>query len=445
MDRHNTLPIVRSVVRDWRGHDLCPILDATGIENLDRLRIIERNQRAVLLAEGTDGEVAAVFADSGETAAPLTIDDARAIGARFSGTDIENVEGPVDWDQWIVHQQFDRYRPYYRVRLADSAGTVLYVAAVSGEVVQRTNRTQRVWNYAGSIVHWIYPTFIRKHWALWDGLVWWLSLIAIAGVGIGIVLGLQRMSEARHRGRRGVATPFSGWLGWHHRLGVVLSLLVTTWIVSGWLSMDHGRLFSTPEPTQAQISSFRGITIREAASRLSPELLQRSADAKAIEISAIDGRPLLLTRHDSLDEARLIGGDGRIASAVSPRDVESAIAAAWPGTEVSESFRVAPNDAYAHLREGSLGTEVLRAILTDDVGTWVHVDLANGRIVSVMDRSRRVYRWLYNGLHSLDFPGLSDRRPLWDLVMLVCLAAGFAFCVTGTAIGYRRLRTTLKH
>ena len=49
-------------------------------------------------------------------------------------------------------------------RLNDPAGTELYVSSTTGEVVLGTTRDERVWNYLGSVVHWIYPTVLRRNW-----------------------------------------------------------------------------------------------------------------------------------------------------------------------------------------------------------------------------------------------------------------------------------------
>jgi len=46
---------------------------------------------------------------------------------------------------------------------------------------------------------------------------------------------------------------------------------------------------------------------------------------------------------------------------------------------------------------------------------------------------------VFNGLHSLDFPGLVNRRPLWDVVMVLLLTLGFAFSVTAVVIALKRL------
>ena len=103
-------------------------------------------------------------------------------------------------------------------------------------------------------------------------------------------------------------------------------------------------------------------------------------------------------------------------------------------------WRIVPSDdTYTKLREGSLPSGTVRVEMSDSSQTWVHIDGRSGEILSVLDRSRRVYRWLYNGMHSLDIPGLVDTRPLWDVLMLVLLLSGFAASSTGVVIGIKRV------
>jgi len=73
-------------------------------------------------------------------------------------------------DQWTVANGFDAHRPLYRVALNDAADTMLYVSSVTGEVVLDTRRFERTWNWAGSVLHWIYPTALRQHWTAMRGL-----------------------------------------------------------------------------------------------------------------------------------------------------------------------------------------------------------------------------------------------------------------------------------
>src|SRR5436190_984531 len=66
------------------------------------------------------------------------------------------------YDQWTVSNGLDPHRPLYRIALNDGARTELYVSSVTGEVVRDTTRSERAWNYAGSVLHWIYPTVLRR-------------------------------------------------------------------------------------------------------------------------------------------------------------------------------------------------------------------------------------------------------------------------------------------
>jgi hypothetical protein len=48
-------------------------------------------------------------------------------------------------------------------------------------------------------------------------------------------------------------------------------------------------------------------------------------------------------------------------------------------------------------------------------------------------------RWLYHGLHSLDFPWLYTHRPLWDVVMIAFMGGGTALGVTSLILAWRVL------
>jgi hypothetical protein len=60
-------------------------------------------------------------------------------------------------------------------------------------------------------------------------------------------------------------------------------------------------------------------------------------------------------------------------------------------------------------------------------------------MLSQVTRLSRVERWLYNGLHSLDFPVFYDLRPLWDIGMLVLLVGGLASSSIGLGLGFSRV------
>lgn len=398
---------------------------ATG--ELSGLRLLSIDQRPAFVCHFPSTPVSAVFADDGTA---VSRDNVASAG----------FNGPFAYDQWIVHQQFDPYRPFYRHDLNDDAGTQLYISSLTGEVLQRTTRQQRVWNYFGAVVHWIYPTILRKDWALWDKTVWWLSLAAMTGVVIGLYLGITAFIRSRRSSRGGIS-PFKSWMRWHHILGLFTGLFVLSWIFSGWLSMDHGRLFSTPDPAPAQVAAFRGMSIDDIARDTPVAELQAIPPAKEISFHAVAGQ-VILSRKDGenpIQQTTVTEALFTEAPFTEAR-LREGITLAWPDSLITAISTVAEDDLYTNLREGSLPNGTFRIELDDESATWIHVDSRNGAIISTIDRSRRVYRWLYNGLHSLDLPGVIEHRPLWLSLMTVLLASGLIFSLTGVVIAFRHLR-----
>ena len=56
-----------------------------------------------------------------------------------------------------------------------------------------------------------------------------------------------------------------------------------------------------------------------------------------------------------------------------------------------------------------------------------------------VDRSRRRQRFMYQGLHSLDFEPLRERPWLREALVLLLSAMGIASCITSCVIGWRAL------
>jgi hypothetical protein len=383
-------------------------------------------------------KVSVIHAGSGKPAR-FDSEQVRAIARQFYPQKlIQSIQPPVEYDQWIVANRFDPFRPFYRVDFADTQGTSIYVSSRNAQVLQQTTQSQRRWNYVGAVVHWIYPTIIRKHWALWDQLVWWLALTGMIGVLSGLTLGVVRTCRVR-----GGWSNFSGWLHWHHLGGLGAGVLILGWIFSGWLSMDHGRLFSVPDPTSEQLQAFHGTTLSMVTEGLPSLETVLFSNVSEIELRIIAGEPYLLSKSPTADyQTWLLNKNNQWQQhkdGLPHPLLHEAITSAWTDLPLLELSEIESDDVYAHLREGEMAPSVLRAVLGESARTWVHVDKISGEIVSVMDSSRRVYRWLFNGLHSLDVPALTSRPSIWKGVMLGLLGMGALFSLTGVVLGMRRL------
>lgn len=416
----------------------------SGATSVASVRLVEIDREPVYIVEPRTGAVVAIRARDGVAFSTVTPEIARAVAMRFSGATLRELDGPFHTDQWVVDNDFDPYRPFYRARLDEHDATDLYVSARTGEIMQRTTASQRRWNYVGAVVHWIYPTFIRRNWVAWDQLVWWVSLAGVTVAVLGLWLGIQRI-PGRQRSGAWRWSAYRGWLRWHHILGMCAGVLALSWIFSGWLSMDHNRLFSPPNPDAEHLERFQGIPLAAALEGVSADALKQLGSFQEAQFHAVGGATFVnavsgetaqlfeleqgtLEKRDRIDEARIRAG----------------VANAWPGSSVSSVNPVAADDTYTQLRHMSLPSSAIRVVLADPAATWIHIDSASGTVLGVMDRSRRIYRWLRHGLHSFDFPGLARHRPLWDALILLCLAMGFTFSATALVVGLKRLILTAR-
>ena len=408
---------------------------------VSRLRLVQTLERPRYLATLDDGSVRSIAADGGAAPAPLDAAAAGQVAVALAGRGLRAVSALFDVDQWVVHQRFNAARPFYRVDIDDDAGTELYVSARLGQVVQRTTRFERGWNYVGAVAHWIYPTVLRKNHAAWDLVVWWLALGALAAALTGYGLGLLRWLNLRRSGRRGLS-PFRGWLRCHHVGGLVGGLFAISWLFSGWLSMDHGRLFSLDQPSAGHEALLRGAPLASSLQGLAARDLAAAGGARELEFFVVAGQGYIIRRDASRRDTLIPVLAGRLQAplaALPDALLLRAVQAAYAPLPVLGIDAIRADDAYAHARSDRLPPGARRVRLADAGATWVHIDAQSGRILSQMDDSRRLYRWLFSGLHNVDFPWLNGAGVFRQGLMLAGLALGLVLAVSAVVLGMRRV------
>ena len=417
------------------AHGPADAVAAGGIEDATRVRLLQRPDGPVYLVSGASGVVALHAADLSHAAvsgAPLALaiatDYARHWHLSFAAATSEL----TSYDQWTVSSAFDRHRPMFRIALDDGLGTEIYVSSRTGEIVLATTRYQRGWNYVGSVAHWIYPTVLRRHQAVWSDLVWGLSFAALIGAAAGAAIGVWRLEVGSGR----AISPFQGWQALHHWLGLICLLFVLSWIFSGWLSMDDGLLFSSGNPTIAEATAITGRPAWDAVP--DAETRQVAATAQEVEWFAFGSR-IYRRERIGVDQQRLFLADGQTGAANSARsfltsaEVDAAVGRLARACEPARAIDAA--DAYRPatvLRDHP----IYRSVCGD---VWFQIDGASGMVLEKLDRSRRVYRWLFEALHTLDFPVLTARPALRASLIVVLCGCGLAFSLTGVVIAWRRV------
>ncbi len=383
---------------------------------------------------------ASVFADDGTPVETVTRDQALDIVRAFAPEAAAHVsyDGYVATpDQWTL--EINRQLPMHRIALGDPAATRLYVSAATGAVVLKTTASTRRWAYPGAILHWVYFTPIRRHAEGWEQFIIWTSVAGTAMSLVGLAWGVWRYSpRRRYRLKREPSrSPYAGWMWWHHYGGLLFGVVTTTWVFSGLLSMDPWDWHPSTQPTQAQRLALSGGAFdvsRVSAGRIRDVLAQQSGARQA---SVVQSRGQLYLATDrgvvSLEPGVTPGLplDGARIAALAR--------AAMPDTPIGEVTRLDRYDAYYYDRNNELPLPVWRIEYGDAVHTWLYVDAARGSAVRKEERLTRVNRWLYHGLHSLDFPVLYYRRPLWDIAVIVLSLGGLALTLTTLAPAWHRI------
>ena len=117
---------------------------------------------------------------------------------------------------------------------------------------------------------------------------------------------------------------------------------------------------------------------------------------------------------------------------------------AMPGVPIQDQTWLHEYDNYYYSRDSVRPLPVLRVRYADAQSTWLYLDPHRGSI-SRYERLGRLNRWLYHGLHSLDFPFMYYRRPLWDIVVIVLSIGGIALSATTLWPAFRRLLRHCRH
>ena len=444
------------------------IAGALGI-GAERLTVGMLGNRPVYRFGGRDQLT--VYADTGDFFEGIDRAQAEAIASRFA----PGHDGPLRYaayltepDQWTL--QAGGQLPIHRFALDDEAGTLIDVSEVTGQAVLRSTARERFWAWLGPVTHWLYFTPLRRNGPLWSEVVIWSSLAGCVMCITGLLWGLLRWSpRARYRVKgMAAATPYTGLMKWHHYAGLLFGLFALTWTYSGLLSMGPFDWFAsdgaasvnrdaaTGGPLRAEALTLD--SMRAAMAAVSPAFVVRELEVMQFrgEPHWVIPKPLSPPQADQWLEAGLRPRAARprlerhYVSAIHPErgaftrfdpDAFPQIARdAMPGAGIQDEVWLTAYDGYYYDLSGTRSLPVLRVRYTDAAGSWLYLDPARGGIVQYYDRVTRLQRWLYQGLHSLDFPFIYFTRPLWDVVVIALSVGGLAISVTTLLPAYRRLR-----
>ncbi len=398
-----------------------------------------------------------VFADDGTALRKLAPADSIAIARRFQVA--RDDASPLRWtreltdlDQWTIYPSYRAYLPFEVIDAADSRATRYYVSAATGTVVLATTRNTRALAWLGAIPHWWYIRGLRAHTPLWRGVMIAASIFGTVMCVSGIVAGVLRYSPSkRYRfpdGRRSTV-PHTGNKRWHYLLGYGFGLVTFTWIFSGLMSMNPGHWSPGPAPTVVEQQRFAGGAVAATRFTLPPtqaiQSLSLCLAPHEFELIFFRAQPYYLA-FGARGESRLLHGDaaGACLSPLSLNELARAGQQAESGARAKNAVMLSAYDAYYYDQHGVKPLPVARVELDDAQQTWMYANPATGLIVARYTARSRAERWLYQGLHCLDFPFLYRHRPAWDIVVILLSIGGLVLSGTGVVLAAQYMRRTLR-
>jgi uncharacterized iron-regulated membrane protein len=412
------------------------------------------------------GNSLTVFADDGASMAEIDAATASRVAAKFMNLPVEKVRSSEELtkpDQWTM--TLTRQLPLYKIAVEDSAGTHVYVSAELAEVVQVTTRGSRALAWVSTIPHFLYFKSLRLATGVWQNAMVWASALACVLAVLGIVLGIVQLRRSRPHIR------YSGWMKWHHATGLVFGVLTFTWAFSGLVSMepwdwtlrdevekkietafnatpqDLGRFQEFDTQTWSQIVGTRVLKEIEFTNILDePHYIARTSPDDQSLVGWPDGghQPYFISRDP--DNARIVLAANPLQERKEPFATDvlvNRLRQAAPNAPVVDSAFLTEYDTYYYSRDAQAPLPVLRVQLGDSDKTWVYVDPEIGAVVGQANRFNRIERWLYNGLHTLDFSFLYYNRPLWDFTVIALTLGGTAVSAIGLLMGLKRLRRSV--
>jgi uncharacterized iron-regulated membrane protein len=413
---------------------------------------------------GGNGGTTIVYADNGEIADEFGQAQTRDIAARFMRVPVENVDfrGTIEEsDQWTLGMS--RALPLHKFAIADDEKSELYISPITGDAAMLTTARTRAYAWISTIPHFLYFTSLRNNQPLWYRVVVWTSGIAAALAIVGLVLGA--MFWRRGRTTLAASIPYSGWMRWHYVTGLVFGVFSVTWAFSGLVSMEPWA-WTNQQGIELRPNALSGGPLELAAFRPMDSAtwggLLEGAALKEVDLVRMQGEHFYIA-HRTMAEGRDLGKRERIhqpyqvggrtdperlivsagtleprPGPFSPEEVVARVKTAVPDAPVARYDLLTDYDSYYYSRRAQTPLPVVRIQFDDPAQTWLYIDPALNQQLASIPKYARLERWLYNGLHSLDF-GYLYKRPLWDIVMLILLVGGLVSSTIGLCLGTKRV------
>lgn len=350
--------------------------------------------------------------------------------------------------QWVMYERYEKSLPILRYYFDDPEKSQIFVAHDSGEVLQATTRSQRLWSWMGAIPHKLYIPLLRKDVKRWENVLLVGGLFCLVAALSGFYMGIYYLVLNCRKNHHGVS-PFKKRIWrYHHVSGLVFGVFLIAWGISGSLAMQRVPKWMVRYDGDYFISSSRlwgrkPLPLSEY--RLDyRELFRKYKDVKSVTWDHFGEIPVYVV----VDGDREIYIDASSNGIVTPLSIpEKVVATAverYFGDETKYNISLQRDyDEYYLSRKGDLGLPVWRVDVDNADGSRLYVDPKTG-YVKYLNKNRMVKKWLFGATHYLGIKFFVEHQGLRYVCLWILCAGCVVVCVTGIGLYISRKRILRK-
>ena len=354
---------------------------------------------------------------------------------------IERVELVEHADTWIPYGQNKLY-PLYKFYYQDEDNSELYVSPQTGDGVQLTTQSSRLWAYLGAIPHWIYFYQLRQHREAWSNTILVLSGLGTIMCIAGIYLGIRSYWKSRRKHNR-FRSPYKRWsYRWHHILGFFFGALVSIFIFSGFMSIQDVPTYIIP------IKTDKAKTLKRQSFLLKKEELLKNIEHLLNRYKHLEIKQIEYKHFGDIPFYKLSSNNGDHYFRITPSGCSPLDLNLQDITQFSKKIardedititRLEEYDNYYIDRKHELALPVYRVIFNDEDRSSCYINPQTAEI-RYYNQNSRLHRILYQGLHSWIFSPIISTPWLWWAIILIALISGTALSWTSIILSWHYLK-----
>ena len=377
----------------------------------------------------------------------------KRVAESFTGCPVNKTVKINQLDQWMPWSYYRPLLPIYKFRMDDNRHTVLYVSAKTGSIVQQTDRRSRWLARVGAIPHWIYFRSLRLKVQLWNQVIIWVSSIGLLVCLSGIVAGFIRMNNRKKRKKTGSITPYKKfWYKWHHLAGLFFGVFIFTFLLSGLISVTGVPNWGMPahqdlSPRKTWEKTKKIPPGKEHAMLTLWQSLKTKNGIRKLKRETSMGNPAWFIYYNDyqVPEVYIVTGDTIFRQGpYGLQQVSDRAAKLFSGTSYTISEQTRYDNYYQESGMANHPLPVYQLAWNNDNQDRIYIDPVTGHVARSYDKKSKIHRWLYQGLHKLNFQFLKEHDWLRKTLLLLLSCGGIVVSLSGIALSLKWIKRKIK-